>query len=174
MPNQKNKDALVELEKKLKNSPNLVVTGYQGLTTPELNDLRAKLKPLGCQYGIVKNTLTKIALKNIGLEQFSKYFTGPTALAFQKGDPAALSKAIMEFAKGNEKLKILAAYLGGKLLSEKEVKILATLPPREVLLAQIAIMLNMPMQRVATVLNAPIQKLALVLKSLEQQKAKAA
>ena len=174
MPNKKNVETVAELEKKLKDSPNLLLTTYQGLTTPELNDLRAKLKPLGCRYGVVKNTLTRIALKNIGLEEFARRFNGPTALAFQKGDPTALSKAVVEYAKTNEKLKIVAAYLGGRLLTEKEIKVLATLPSREALLTKIAILLNMPMQRLATVLNAPIQKLAGVLKALEQQKAKAA
>lgn len=174
MPNQKNIETVQKLEEKLKGSPNLLLTNYQGLTTPELNDLRAKLKPLGCSYNVVKNTLTQIALKKIGLEEFAKYFTGPTALAFQKGDPSSLAKVVVEFAKGNEKFKIVAAYLDGKLLSEKEIRVLATLPSREVLITKIAIMLNQPAQRVATVLNAPIQKLALVLKSLEQQKAKAA
>lgn len=174
MPNQKNIESVAELEKKLKDNPNLVATIYQGLTTPELNDLRAKLKPLGCEYSVVKNTLTKIALKNIGLEEFAKHFTGPTAVAFQKGDPAALSKAVVEFSKNNDKFKIVAAYLGGKLLSEKDVKILSTLPSREVLLTKIAVMLNQPMQRVATVLNAPIQKLAQLVRAVEQQKAKAA
>ena len=174
MPNKKNIEGVKALEEKLKGSPNFVVTNYQGLATPELNDLRAKLKPLNSEYGIVKNTLTRIALKNVGLEKFADYFTGPTAVAFQKGDPAALSKIIVEFSKSNEKLKIVAAYLGGRILTDKEVKILATLPSREVLITTIAILLNSPMQRIATVLNAPIQKLALVLKSLELEKAKAA
>lgn len=174
MPNQKNQDSVKQLEEKLKSNANLIVTNYQGLSTPDLNNLRAKLKPLNCEYSIVKNTLTRIALKNAGIEKFADYFTGPTAVAFQNGDPAALSKAIMEFAKDNEKFKILAGYLDGKILSDKEIKVLATLPSREVLITKIAIMLNMPMQRVATVLNAPLQKLAGVLKSLEQQKAKAA
>lgn len=174
MPNKKNIEGVKTLEEKLKGSANLMVTSYQGMTTPELSELRSKLKPLGCEYSVVKNTLTQIALKNIGLEEFSKYFTGPTALAFQKGDPINLSKAIVEFAKTNEKLKIIAGYLAGKILTEKEIKVLATLPSREVLLTQIAVCLNMPIQKIATVLNAPIQKLALVLKSLEQQRAKAA
>lgn len=173
MPNKKNVEGVKALEAKLKGSPNLVLTTYQGLTTPELNDLRAKLKPFNSEYSIVKNTLTSLALKNIGLEEFSKFFTGPTAVAFQKGDPAALSKTIVEFAKTNEKLKIVAAYLDGKVLTEKEVKVLATLPSRDVLLAKIAIMLNTPIQRMASVLAAPIQKLASVLKSLELEKAKA-
>lgn len=168
MPNKKNIESVKELEKKLKDHPNLLLTNYQGLTTPELNELRAKLKPLSCEYGIVKNTLTKIALKNVGLEEFSKYFTGPTALAFQKGDPITLSKIVVEFAKTNEKFKILAGYLSGKILSLNEIKVLATLPPREVLLAILAGTLKAPIQQIATVLNAPIQKLALVLKSLEQ------
>lgn len=171
MPNKKNQESVKKLEEKLKKFPNLLVTNYQGLTTPELNELRAKLKPLGCEYGIVKNTLTRIALKNIGLEEFAQYFSGPTAVAFQKGDPSALSKIVVEFAKSNEKLKILTGYLSGKVLSEKEIKILATLPSKEVLLAKLAGTLLAPLQQIATVLNAPIQKLALVLKSLEAQKA---
>ena len=77
-------------------------------------------------------------------------------------------------SQASAELKILAGYLGGKVLTEKEVRILATLPPREVLLTRIAVMLKMPIQQIATVLNAPIQKLALVLKSLELEKANAA
>lgn len=174
MPNQKNVEAVKQLEEKLKDSPNLIVTNYQGLTTPDLNNLRAKLKPLGCEYSIVKNTLTQITLKKIGLEEFSKYFTGPTALAFHKGDPSGLAKIVVEYAKTNEKLKVVAGYLGGRVLSEKEIRVLSTLPSREVLLTKIAMVFNAPIQRIASVLNAPIQKLALALKSLEQQKAKAA
>ncbi len=173
MPNKKNQEQVKQLEEKIKDFPNLVVTTYQGLATPELDDLRSKLKPLGCEYSIVKNTLTRISLEKAGLNEFAKYFTGPTAVAFHKGDAAGLAKVVVEFAKSNEKLKILAGFLSGKVLTDKEVKILATLPSREVLLTKIAVMLNSPMQKIATVLNAPIQKLALVLKSLEQQKAKA-
>ena len=173
MPNKKNVDAVKKLEEKLKETPNLIVTNYQGLTTPELNELRAKLKPLGCEYSIVKNTLTQISLKKIGLEEFSKYFTGPTAVAFQNGDPSGIAKVVVDFSKTNEKLKIIAGYLSGRVLNDKEIKTLAGLPSKEVLLATLAGMLNSPMQRIASVLNAPIQKFALVLKSLEQQKAKA-
>ena len=68
----------------------------------------------------------------------------------------------------------VAAYLDGKVLTDKQVKMLASLPSREALIAQVAILLNQPIQKIATVLNAPILKLALVLKSLEEQKAKAA
>lgn len=172
MPNKKNIETVKQLEEKFKNTPNLVLTTYQGLSTPELNDLRAKLKPLNSEYSVVKNTVTSIALKNIGLEEFAKHFRGPTALAFQKGDPAALSKAVVEFAKTNDKLKIVAGYLDGNLLTDKQIKILATLPSRETLLAMIAMVLNSPIQKLAVALNAPMQKLAGVLKALEQAKAK--
>lgn len=172
MPNKKNIEAVKALEEKFKNTPNLMLTTYQGLSTPDLNTLREKLKPLGSEYSVVKNTLTSIALKNIGLEEFAKYFTGPTALAFQKGDPAALSKTVVEFAKTNEKLKIVAGYLDGKILTDKQIKILATLPSREVLLTKIAILLNSPIQKLAVVLNAPMQKLAGILKALEAVKVK--
>jgi large subunit ribosomal protein L10 len=174
MPNQKNQDGVKALEAKLKEFPNLLLTGYQGLTTPELAGLRAKLAPLGSEYSVVKNTLTRIALKNAGLEDFAKFFTGPTALAFQKGDPAQLSKAVVEYAKGSEKLKILAGWLDGKLLTEAEIKKLATLPSREVLLTMLAVSLNSPMQKLAVVLNAPTQKLAQLLSALAAKKAKEA
>jgi len=174
MPSKKNIDSVKKMEAKIKDNPNLVVTIYQGLTTPKLNDLRAKLKPLHCEYAIVKNTLTRIALKNVGLEDLSNYFSGPTAVAFQKGDPSSISKIVVEFAKENEQLKIVAGYLDGKLLTEKDIRILAKLPTREVLLATVAVVLNSPIQKIATVLNAPLQKLALVLKSLEIQKAQTA
>ncbi len=171
MPSKENIEAIKKLEEKLKEHPNLVVTIYQGLKTPELNDLRSKLRPLGCEYSVVKNSLTQIALKNIGLESFAKYFSGPTAVAFQKGDPATISKTMVEFAKSNEKFKIVAAYLSGEILDEKQIKVLATLPSKQVLLTKIAIVLNQPIQQIATVLNAPIQKLAIVLKALEQKNA---
>ena len=174
MPNKKNIESVKALEEKLKQRPNLVATSYQGLTTPELNDLRAKLKPLNSVYGVVKNTLTRIALKNIGLEKFADHFTGPTAIAFQKGDPAALSKVIVEFSKINEKFKIVAGYLDGRLLTDKEVRMLASLPSREALITTIAILLHSPMQKMAAVLSAPIQKLAGLLKALELEKGKAA
>ena len=165
MPNKKNIETVKQLEEKFKNTPNLLLTTYQGLTTPQLNELRAKLKPLNSAYSVVKNTVTAIALKNIGLEEFAKHFTGPTALAFQKGDPAALSKAVVDFAKTNDKLKIVAGYLDGKLLTDKQIKILASLPSREVLLSMIAMVLNSPIQKLAVVLNAPMQKRAGVLKA---------
>ncbi|OGR81832.1 MAG: 50S ribosomal protein L10 [Elusimicrobia bacterium RIFCSPLOWO2_01_FULL_64_13] len=170
MPNQKNVDTVRALEEKLKNNPNLIVTSYQGLPTTDLNELREKLSAVNCRYGIVKNTLTRIALKNIGLEAFVKYFTGPTAVAFQKGDPSALSKILVEFAKKNEKLKIVAGCLAGKLLTEKEIGVLASLPSREALLGILAGTLNAPIQRVASVLAAPVRKLAMLLKALEIQK----
>jgi large subunit ribosomal protein L10 len=174
MPNQKNIDSVKQLEIKLKSTPNLIVTKYVGMSTPDLNGLRDKLRPLKCEYNVMKNTLTRIALKNAGIEEFAKYFSGPTAVAFHTGDPCALSKAIMDYAKTNEKLQVLAGYLDGKILTDKQIKAMAGLPSREVLLAQLAATLNAPIQQIAVVLNAPIQKLALVLKSLEQQKAKAA
>jgi len=168
MPNKKNVDAVKALEDKIKQSQNLVVTGYQGLSTVELGELRDKLTATSCKYEIVKN-----ALKNVGLEEFAKYFTGPTAIAFHKGDPSTLSKTIVEFSKKNEKLKIIAGWLDGKLLTDKEIKNLASLPSREALLTKIAVMLKMPIHQIATVLNAPLQKLAQLLQAVSDQKAKA-
>ena len=135
---------VAEVKEKLEAADGVVMTEYRGLDVPGMAELRSSLRPAGGEYKIYKNTLVKLAASELGLE-FDELLTGPTALAFvgekedgSKGDPAAVAKALKEFSKTNEALVIKGGLLDGKSLSVEEIKALADLPSREVLLAEFA------------------------------------
>ena len=151
----------------------LVVAGYVGVKTPELNELRGKLRPIKAKCQIVKNRLAKIALKNKGIDgAFSDFFTGQSALVIQKGDAIAGLKVLVEFEKAHENWKIRAGFINGKVIKPAEIKAMASLPSRNVLLAQLLGRLQGPLQGFHGVLNAHLQNLAGALDQIAKQKEK--
>jgi large subunit ribosomal protein L10 len=169
---RKEKELTVEeLKDKIKNNSGVVLTEYQGLTVAEISELRAKLRPLKCEYTVVKNTLSKIALKNIGLEEFTKNFNGPTAIAIGTSDPVAPAKVIIDFSKDHAKLKLKGGLLGVKMLSIDEVKALASLPSKQVLLAKMVGTMKAPLYGLVNVLQGNIRNLVYVLEAVRKQKA---
>jgi large subunit ribosomal protein L10 len=170
MPKKEKEIAVQELTDKINKNKSVVLTEYQGLTVAEISELRAKLRPLGCEYKVIKNTLSKIALKNAGLEEFSKLFSGPTAIAIEQGDPVAPAKILIDFSKEHAKLKIKAGLLGDKILSSDEIKSLASLPSREVLLAKLLGTMNAPITGLVNVLQGNIRNLVYVLEAVRKQK----
>jgi large subunit ribosomal protein L10 len=168
----KEKEMLVgELTEKLKNNQGVVLTEYQGLTVAEISELRAKLRAQKCEYKVIKNTLSKIALKNAGFEEFSKMFEGPTAVAIQNGDPVTSAKVLVDFSKDHAKLKIMAGLLGNKILAAAEVKALAALPSRNVLIAKMLGSMNAPITGLVNVMQANIRNIVYVLDAVRKQKA---
>lgn len=148
-----------------------VVAGYVGVKTPELNELRGKLRPLKAKCQIVKNRLAKIALKNKGIdENFGKLFTGQSALIIQKGDAVASLKVIMEFEKAHENVKVRGGLLNGKVMKPAEMKAVASLPPRPVLLATLLARLQGPLTGLAGVLTADLRNLAQLLDQVAKKK----
>jgi len=135
---------VAEVKEKLENADGVVLTEYRGIDVPGMAELRSTLRPAGGEYKIYKNTLVKLAANELGIE-IDELLTGPTALAFvgekadgSKGDPAAVAKALKEYAKTNDALVLKGGVLDGKALSVDEIKALADLPSREVLLAEFA------------------------------------
>jgi large subunit ribosomal protein L10 len=129
--------AVEEIADKLRASNAAVVTSYTGLSVAQLKELRRSLGE-NAQYRVVKNTLTKIAANEAGISELDDLFAGPTAVAFVTGDPVESAKALRDFAKDNPALVIKGGVLDGKALSADEVKKLADLESREVLLAKLA------------------------------------
>ncbi|MBF0169229.1 MAG: 50S ribosomal protein L10 [Alphaproteobacteria bacterium] len=150
----------------------VVVTHYMGLTVAEMTDLRRKMSAAGASFKVTKNRLTRLALKDTAYDQLSDLFKGPTAIAYSK-DPVAAAKIAVEYAKANEKLKILGGALGTKVLGVEGVKALATLPSLDELRAKIVGMVQTPATRIAGVLQAPAGQLARVLKAKADQGAAA-
>lgn len=140
----------------------VVVTHNQGLTVAETTDLRRKTRGAGAGFRVTKNRLTRLALVGTKFEGLGKLFTGPTAIAYSK-DPVAAAKVVVDFAKANEKLVILGAALGDKVLDAEGVKALATLPSLDQLRAKVLGMLQTPASRIASVLQAPGGQVARVI-----------
>ncbi len=163
MPTAEKKQAVEQFEKKAREAKAIVVTSFAGLKTVEFNELRAKLRPLQGEYAVVKNSLTKIALKNAGLEELVKAFDGPTAIVIERGDPVSSTKAIFDFAKTHENIKIKGGVFEGKVVSDKDLKAIASLPSREVLLAKLLGSLQAPAVNLVSVLQASARDLVNVL-----------
>ncbi|MEU3352683.1 50S ribosomal protein L10 [Streptomyces sp. NPDC037389] len=129
--------AVAELTDMFRSSNAAVLTEYRGLTVAQLKTLRRSLGE-NAQYAVVKNTLTKIAAAEAGYQLDAQLFAGPTAVAFVTGDPVESAKGLRDFAKDNPNLIIKGGVLDGKALSVDEIKKLADLESREVLLSKLA------------------------------------
>lgn len=149
--------AVAELTESFRQSNAGIVTEYRGLTVAQLTELRRSL--LGnAEYTVVKNTLTRIAAKEVGVAIPDSDLKGPSAIAFVTGDPVAVAKSLRDFAKDNPELVIKSGFLEGETLDEAGVKKLADLESREVLLAKLAGAFKGSLTKAACVLNAPLSK----------------
>lgn len=149
--------AVGELTESFRNSHAAVLTEYRGLTVAQLKELRSAIRE-HAEYAVVKNTLTEIAAKEAGVSAFEGKMAGPSAIAFVHGDPVEVAKGLRDFAKTNPQLLLKAGYLDGKPLDEAEIKKLADLEPREVMLAKLAGALKGSLTKAAYVFQAPLSK----------------
>ena len=137
MATQDKQAAVAELTEDFKTANATVLTEYRGLTVGAMKTLRRSLG-LNTKYAVVKNTLTKIAAKNAGVELDESLLKGPSALAFVKGDPIEAAKSLKNFQKENPQLVIKGGIFDGKAVTTAEILKLADLESREVLLAKLA------------------------------------
>jgi len=154
-----------ELAERLKSSQNLLVADYRGLTMPEIDELRTKLLESGARFSVVKNTLTRRAAEEAGVKQLLDLIDGPTAIAVidAEGDPAAAAKILNDTARAHDVLVIRGGLLEGDTVSDVEVKRLATLPPADVVRAQLAGAVAGPLTTVVGLFTAPLRDLVNVL-----------
>lgn len=159
-----------EVREKLSGADAAILTEYRGLKVGELADLRRSLRGAGGEYKVYKNTLVRFAARELGLDDLESLLTGPTAIAFVKGDAAGVAKAIRDYSRTNPMLVIKGTVLGGKVLDAKSTAALADLPSREVLLAQLAGALQAPLATFAGLLQALPRNFAYGLKALVDQR----
>ena len=149
--------AVAELTEKFRSSGAAVLTEYRGLTVAQLKALRTALRG-NADYAVVKNTLTAIAAKDAGLEEFADALKGPSAIAFVTGDPVATAKSLRDFAKANPALVVKGGVLDGRALTAADVTKLADLESREVLLAKAAGAMKAKLYQAAYLFTAPASK----------------
>lgn len=170
MANPEKTAAVAELTDSFRESNGAVLTEYRGLTVKQLQELRRSLGG-SASYAVAKNTLTKIAAKEAGVEIADTMLTGPTAIAFITGDPVEAAKGLRDFAKANTPLVIKGGFLDGKALDADEIKKMADLESREVLLTKLAGGMKASLSGAAALFNAPLSQAARALGALQTKAA---
>jgi large subunit ribosomal protein L10 len=159
---------VAELTEEFHTSAGAVLTEYRGLSVKQLQELRRSLGD-NASYSVVKNTLTKIAVRDAGVESFDGLLTGPSAIAFIKGDPVEAAKGLRDFARSNPPLVIKAGILEGKTLTAGDIAKIADLESREVLLAKLAGALKASTQNAASLFQAPLSQVARLAAALAEK-----
>lgn len=159
-----------DLHNRFAKSAIIVLTDYKGLDVTSINDLRRKLRESDIEYQVVKNTLLVRAAEDTDVALIKDYFKGPSAVAISYDDPVAPAKVLTQFAKDNNKLEIKVGVLNGKVLDFQAIKALATLPSKEVMLAQLLSTINAVPTSFVRVLAEVPRSLVNVLTAIKDQK----
>jgi len=167
--NRQEKAELIEtLQSTLNASTTVVVTHQVGMTVAESSDLRGKMREAGAGFKVTKNRIAKLALKGTRYEELEGLFTGPTAIGTSE-DPVAAAKALVDYAKGNDKLTIIGGSMDGKTLDKAGVEALAKMPSLDELRGKLVGLLQAPAAKIARVTQAPAGKVARVVKARSDQ-----
>ena len=161
-----------EYAQTLKDSSYLIVTEMKGLTNKDIESLKKKLRHISCQCLVVKNSLCKIALKNLNIEGVSDMVTGSCALGYGRGDAVAVSKIFVDFTKDNKNLVVKGGYIDSKVVSIDIIKQLAALPSREVLLTRLVSCLNSPIAGFVMTCSGILKKFLYAINEISKQKEK--
>ena len=170
MPSIAKEKFVADLTEELKKSEHLLVTDYQGLTTAELNDLRAQLLKIGSKYKIIKNRLARIAFKKLGWAELEPQLKGPSGIAYLGKDASGLAKIVATFGKEHKNLKIKGGVLFKQAANSQVIKEIASLPSREVLIATLLSRLNSPLTTFVATLSEPLRALARGLSAVAKKK----
>lgn len=162
-----------EITEKIANAKSFFLTDFSGLNVEEINDLRRKFRNSGVEYQVIKNTLARIAIKDLNFDGLMHYLEGPTAIAFATNESTAPVKIIKEFIKAKknrEKPSIKACVFEGEMLDVSQMDELAGLPSREVLISMLLGGLNSTISGLVYVLNESIAKMLRTIKAIEEKK----
>ena len=170
MPRQEKVQQVELLTEKLKKAKVAVLTDYRGLTVSQMEELRAKLRGADVEYRVVKNTLARLAAVESGNDGFQEALKGPVAIAFGYDDLGAPSRLIAEFVRSTRlKLEIVGALAEGRVITPEQVRSLADLPSREVLISQLLGTLQSPIAQLVGTIQAPVSQLVSLLEAYKNK-----
>lgn len=159
--------AVAELSERFSSATGVVLTEYRGLSVKALGELRRSLGE-DATYTVSKNTLTTIAAREAGVEGIEDQLVGPTAIAFISGDPVNVAKGLRDFGRANPLLIIKGGVLEGRVISPENIRQLADLESREVLLAKVAGGMQGILQQAISLISAPLSQVARLAAALQQ------
>lgn len=168
MNREEKHQTVAALNEQFQSVSSLFLVDYRGLKVVDATELRRKIREIDGKYLVVKNTLAKRAVVDTAMEELAPHFEGPTAAAYHPKDVVALAKVLSEAVKNHPTMEFKVAMVEGRLVQKSEIQKIASMPSREVLLSQLASLLQAPLQRLATVLMAPLRDLGLVLKEIKK------
>jgi large subunit ribosomal protein L10 len=173
--NRKEKEQTIsELQKQIERYKGAVLANFRGLRVDQMNQIRQRLRDEKISFHVVKNTLMKRASKGTDLEKINPYFEGPTAMAISNGNPVSLIKIFLDFIKTQPSLEIKVGLIEGQVVAPGEMKTLASMPSREVLMAQILGGIQMPASQIGGTIHSLFQHVLGVLQARVDQMASSA
>lgn len=162
--------SLSKIKGSLKESESFFIINYSGVASAGMSNLRRQLKDAEASVFVIKNTVARKAFKDLGLDDFNRFVDGSCGIVFVKNEPVGVFKALYDFTKTNENLKITGGRLKDKLLEKEDVEQLAKLPSKEVLLTQLVVTLKSPITGLVRALGYPLQRLTACLDQIKQKK----
>jgi len=169
----KKAEQIEKLSTELKKASSMIVGTFSKLTVAKDYELRKTVRSAGGRYQVVKNTLAKRASEGTAVAEALKNLEGVSSIAYTSGDPVALAKALSKYVDDNPEFSFKSGVLEGRLISQKEIKALATMPSKEEIYAKLLYLINAPAQRLVTVMNAVGRDLAVVInQGVEKKKFK--
>ncbi len=158
VPSQEKKEKVKKIKKWFEKTDSLLVLQYKGLKVSEATELRTQVSGLNAELRVLKNTLTRLALADTPKEGLVPLLDGPVAVVFVNEDPVPVARAIRDFARGRQEFYLLGGMIEGRILDGAQVESVAILPPREVLLAQMAGVIQAPLSGFLSLVVAPLRK----------------
>jgi large subunit ribosomal protein L10 len=171
MPTPQKEALVAEIRAKFDDSNAVILADYRGLSVKDMQVLRNKLREVGAEVSVYKNSLSLIAVTDLGLQEgITELLVGPTMFVFAPEDPVAPAKALVDFAKSHEALQVKGGLMEKAPLDAAGVKAVAALPSREELLAKLLGTMQNPLVGIVRVLNGPAEAFARVVKAIADQK----
>ena len=155
----KKSEEVVILAERMKQAESFVIVDYAGLTVEQVTQLRRNLLDSGCEMKVIKNNITKRAVKEAGYPEIADSLTGPNAVAFGDSDSVAAAKAVYDFAKTNKQLELKVGVVDGEYMNNEKITIIATIPSRDTLLTMFAAGIMQPIKEVAIALDLHMKNL---------------
>lgn len=172
MLKEEKKRVVEKLKEKLEKSRSFFLTDFSGLNVEEINQLRKELKSNGIEYKVVKNTLLRLAVKDLGLDLVTDYLEGPTGVAFGYNEPILPAKILHNFKKKTEKPKIKVFWIGKELFQADKFEDFATLPTRDELLTLIFGCFKSPLVNLVGTLDGILREFVGTIEAIVKSKSK--
>lgn len=155
---QRKAELVAQYVERLKQSQGIILTDYRGLSVDDMSGIRVAMRPIGGQFWVVKNRLLALALKEVGMSVPEEWLIGPTAIGFFDDAAPPVAKALTDAAKDLEPMRVKGGLIGGSVISAEQVRAIADLPPRDVLLAQVLGSFNAPASSLSGVIASGIRQ----------------